>query len=265
MQCGVPQSYRILSYVNGLTSLSDTITLIPYDIIPPAQVDIVSASVTSGTSIALQFNKVTKKTTRKYLVYAKKDHGTFVLVDSVLAKNIVSTPYTYNYKINTLTDTFALEVFALDSCGNLSKTSENHRAMQLNGKALEDSASLKWSNYIGFSVKNYIVQTWAKASGWTDYKSLPSNDSIFSEPGHCTAQLYYRIKAIENGGANAVAFSDSVQVRPFDTIAPARDSMVSVSVINGSHISITFNKVADPDVIGLCDLSQQRPWGFCRN
>src|SRR6185437_8631466 len=254
IQCGYAYAYGSITYLpNGTTTsyynlYADSIVLSPFDTIP--QVNILRASVTNGNNIALRFSKLPESAVYKYLVYVKKDHGAFALLDSVLAKNITGSTYTYNYKTNALSDTFSFKVFALDSCGNESKTTEMHRAMQLNGKALEDSSSLSWSNYLGFGVKNYVVQTWSKAKGWTDYKTLPANDSVFKEPEHCNAILNFRIKAKSSSADSAIAYSDSIQIQPFDSVPPPRDSMVSVSVVNGTHITVTFNKSKDTDVIG---------------
>ncbi len=252
LKCGYTYAYRIITQSsNGSASVSDSIALSPFDTISPTQVNILSASVTSGSHIALQFNKVTKKTTHKYLVYIKKNSGSFVLLDSVLAKNIALSPYTYNYNINTLTDTFSFEVFALDSCGNESKATQKHQAVHLGGKALDDSSKLTWSPYLGFNVKNYTIQTRRKNTNWADnYTGILPAITSYIVPGSCNDSFYFRIKTIQNGGNNAIAYSDSVMVMPFDTIAPARDSIISASVIDGSHIQLTFNKVADPDVIG---------------
>ncbi len=260
-KCGIASSYRIITYGNKQVSLSDTITLTSFDTVPPARVGIVSASVTSEGNIALEFTKVLKKTTRKYLIYVKKNHGVFVLTDSVLAKNMPADSYIYNYKINTLTDTFSFEVLALDSCGNLSKTADIHRAIHLNGKALEDSSSLSWSKYKGFSVSNYIIQKWS-GTGWTDYKTLPGTDSVFSELEHCNVVQNFRIKAEESGNVDTVVYSDSIQTMPFDTVAPAVVSVLNDSVADNNHIILTFNKVPDADAIGYVIYRSQNNGAF---
>jgi len=249
MNCNSPVYYRIATYGNGQVSYSDTLKLNPSDTVLPKTVNIISASVINGSKIGLQFAKVAKGNTKKYLIYVKKDHGAFVLVDSVLAKNLISSPYTYNYNINSLTDTFSFRIYAIDSCGNQSLATETHRSMQLTGKALDDSSQLYWSPYIGFSVKNYTIQTWTKKTGWADtYTGFKSTDSAFKAPGSCKDTFYYRVKAIENGGDNAITYSDSIAITPFDTISPARVNLISASVTDGGHIKLLFNKVADVDV-----------------
>jgi len=251
--CNDTFNYRIsVIFVSGTgnnNTYSDSVQIIPFDTIPPSRDSILSASVVDGSHINVTFNPVPDKDAYGYIIYRSKNHGAFIDIDTV--KNPASSPIHFIDNVNTLTDTFSYKIYALDNCGNVSLSAQTHRAIQLNGKALDDSSLLSWSPYEGFNINNYTIQTRKKNTNWVDtYTGISSSTTTYIAPGSCNDSFYYRIKAIENGGTNAIVYSDSVMVMPYDTISPSRDSIISASVTDGSHISLIFNKVTAPDVIG---------------
>jgi gliding motility-associated-like protein len=230
----------VTNLTNGGVICADTIQyVVPFDTIGPGTVNVLSTSVLSGNKIQIQFQRSPDTLVHRYIIYASKNKGAYSAIDTF--KSRTSAPvYTFNYNVNTLTDTFAFRVYAQDTCGNYSKQTEVHRAMQLNGKAEDDTDLLSWSAYRGFSVKNYVVQLWN--NGWSDYRALSATDTSFLDTAGCYKTYYYRIKTIENGGDNAIAYSDSIKLQPFDTIRPAEPSITAVTVLSGTQLQISWTK-----------------------
>jgi gliding motility-associated-like protein len=247
LHCYKRITYYIQTVAQNGTSCSDTISLTPYDTISPQKVNTISASVTDKSHIRVTFNKVADPDVIDYLIYRSQNNGTFSKVGNI--GRPAGSPVSFMDFVNTLTDTFSYKVIAVDSCGNQSKAAIIHRAVQLNGKALDDSSYLSWSAYQGFTVKNYTVQTWTNASGWIDtYTGILPTTTAFMAPGSCNVTFNYRIKAIEDGGNNAIAYSDSIAIKPYDTISPQKPSITFISVLSNSSIQINWKKSVSADV-----------------
>jgi hypothetical protein len=248
--CNVIQKYRILvreAGGNSQLSYSNIINVQPVDTIAPAKVDLLDVSVKSSSAITISWNKVADADVKKYTIYYSKNGGTFNLLTTYTIPSGAATSFTYTHTgINTQADTFSYHVFALDSCGpTASKTSETHTAVFLKGYKAPLSSRLEWGYYSGFAVKNYVVQKLV-AGSWTTLSTLSSTDTGYTETGlQCGIYYNYRIKAIENGGASQVSYSDSVAVMPYDTTHPTNVDLLSVSVKNGSSIQIKFAKVSN--------------------
>jgi gliding motility-associated-like protein len=242
------QFYRIRALdKNSLAySLSDSIYVKPFDTVKPAVVDIVSASVRNASSVTLTFNKVPDKDVKQYDIYSRTNHGSYSMLTSLI--DPTTNPVVYiNTGLNTQTDTFSYIVYAKDSCSaNVSRGSETHRTMSLSGSAGEYSASLKWSKYQGFGIKNFVVERIIK-NKWTAVATLSSTDSTYTDaPVSCQTQ-YYRIRALDNASA-ASSLSDSISLQPYDTVKPAEPAILNLTVSSNNNIQINWQKSSSNDV-----------------
>ncbi|MGZ8569339.1 MAG: T9SS type B sorting domain-containing protein [Bacteroidia bacterium] len=251
LSCNVKYYYRIKAFEDGgdnVIAYSDSVVSTPYDTVRPKQVNIRSVSVKNGTTVEITFDKVADKDVKKYEIYYKEIGGTYSKVTTI--NTPFTSPYTYTHTgLDPVTKTYVYQVFAIDSCAdNKSKSSETHKTIQLTGKEKNLSNSIAWTKYAGFSPKQYIVQK-RKGSAWQILDTLTNTDTSFLDKGlACNLNYYYRILAIENGGDNAISYSDSIALKPYDTIRPAEVNIRNVSVKNGTSITITFDKVPDTDV-----------------
>ena len=252
LDCNHDYYYRIRSKEkagNTALSYSDTIHLVPFDTIAPKQVNIRTASVLNANTIRITIDKVPDKDVNRYEVYASKNGASYIKVGTVLRPP--SSTFTFDHTgISALTDTFSYQVKALDSCAsNISKSSETHRAIQLNGTPGNYANSLKWSFYRGFKVKNYTVQRlngsiWADLPGSLDSTKNQYTDSLIP----CKQVKYYRIKGIELNGDNATVFSDTIALTPFDTVKPKTPVFQNLTVLNKTQIQLNWTKSTSNDV-----------------
>ncbi len=247
--CGINYYYRIVyrSAASGYFSVSDTIVLKTFDTIAPAEVNIKYATVNiSNQSITIGFDKVPDADVKKYEIYYSTDGGSFSLLTSNDGKTGTAT-------ITSLTpykNSYCFRIYAVDSCGaNKSKSAETHCLTQLSGKPLNLSAQLNWSAYKGFKVKEYVVRQRSRTNTSTYTAITTTTDTAYLVKDlACNVEQIFVIGIIEENSTAIVSYSDTVIVKPFDTIRPEQVNIRNVSVKNGTSITVTFDKVADKDV-----------------
>jgi len=245
-QCGVACYYRVSAHDNGADSgqsYSDTIQLTPFDTIAPQRVNMYSASVISGTTVAVTFAKVSDPEVKTYNIYVSTDSGTYSLNKSVSLP--FASPVTVNITgLNTVKNRYYFEVKAVDSCNAtiLSKTTEVHSPVKISGQALNLANQVNWKAYEGFTVKDYILQRLI-GGVWTNLTTLSAYDTTYSDSNiACHTPFYYRVNAIENGGNNAQAYSDTLKLTPLDTIAPPQVNLNYVTVNASGSVYINWSK-----------------------
>ncbi|MDQ3071845.1 MAG: gliding motility-associated C-terminal domain-containing protein [Bacteroidota bacterium] len=252
LDCNTPYYYRIMTkgaYPDTFVSYSDSIRLVPFDTIAPAEVNILKASVVSDGEIHITFIPVADKDVNRYEISTAKNGGPFIKISTVYYKGI--TPYTFTHSgIGTLSDTFAYEVKALDSCSNtLSKSTERHQAIQLNGRAGNYLNRLSWSPYAGFAGHTYAVERlengkWNILDGGLPGTQTTYTDSLLP----CNETQYYRITTTEGTGS-LFAYSDTIALTPFDTVKPDVPLLDYVSVSsNNQDVSLKWRKSGASDV-----------------
>lgn len=229
--------YRIQAKEKGgkkFTTISDSAAALPFDTIPPAEVNILSATVIDKNTIALTFAKNADKDVEKYDIWVSENGGTFTKIATRTKPSGTQVLYTHsNSSINTEDSVYCYRVYAVDSCkSNTSRTSETHCAVRLQGTAGNNRANLAWSKYVGFNgVKAYIVQR-KNASGWTNVTSV--TDTSFTDTLlTCNVEQTYRIVAEENSGDKQTSNSNTIKVTPFDNIKPNAPVIQYVTVNNG--------------------------------
>ena len=88
-----------------------------------------------------------------------------------------------------------------------------------------------------------------KSTGWADtYTGVLASTTAFTAPGSCNDTFYFRIKALENGGTNAIVYSDSIAIVPFDTIRPAKPAITFVTVLSNKSVQVNWTKSVSNDV-----------------
>jgi hypothetical protein len=250
LSCKSSYYYRVVyrNAADTFYAISDTVYVPTTDTTAPAQVNIKSVSVSSGTSITITFDKVADVDVKRYEVYYKTQGGSY----SLAAKIQRTSANTYTYKhtgIDPLTKIYYYQVKAVDSCDeNKSPTTETHSEVQLTGSGKNLSNQLYWTKYIGYNVKNYKVYRWN--NGWsTVLATLTNTDTSYLDTGlSCNVTKYYKIEAIENGGDNATSFSDSIALAPYDTIKPKKPEITYGTVVNGTTIDLFWKKSLSSDV-----------------
>jgi gliding motility-associated-like protein len=233
LQCNVTQYYKVgaISDAGNIMSYSDTIGLTPFDTVPPPAPTIVVASVISGNTIQLKWNKSVPDV-RLYEVSYKSAKGPWTVYsiykDSLQAsiKGLQTTDSTYSFRI-----------IAIDSCAsNHSPYSLPHTVVQLDGKGQELSNLLTWTSYQGFHVSQYNIYQWK--AGWQKIDSVDGTTySYIHKPLPCNVTQYYKVGALNNAG-NLLSYSDSIALTPFDTIKPPKPTLRYATVLPNQNVKV---------------------------
>jgi hypothetical protein len=248
LHCNVPYYYKVLATSSASaanTSYSDSIALTPFDTIKPQQVNIRSVTVLSNTSNQITFDKVADPVVTKYLVYVSKNGGTYSLLTTFTKPT--TFPMVYKHTgINTQADSFAYQVTAVDSCaGNTSATTQTHQPVLLKGISQDYAATINWTKYKGFAVKNYVVEYYS--SGWKTLATLGGTATSYTDAPIPCLDKYYRIRVVPVSGSEAPV-SDSIKLHPFDTIKPATPFIQYATVTGFNSILIKWTKSTSNDV-----------------
>ena len=242
--CNNPYFYRIQARENGgnqQISTSDSVLTIPFDSIPPAQVDIVNSSIDNNGTVVLNFLTLTKNTVDRYEIMVSENGGAYSLLHTLIPDSAGLQTYLHE-NINTGTTQYCYQVFAVDSCSDLrSLTSETHCPVLLTGKEGNRQNELVWTNYKGYSVQDYEVEIW-ESGQWVSLTT--TTDTAFRHDSlDCNVPQHYRIKTNQQSGSE-VSFSDSITLTPFDTVPPAAPGIHYASV-DGSDTSVYFSWDSD--------------------
>jgi len=258
LACNIPYYYKVqaISNVPPFTSYSDSISLTPYNTIPPKAPVINYATVVSPTSILLNWNYSTSKTVKQYEIQYKSPNGPYkVFATLTLQKSIVITG------LKTHDSAYDFRIVAIDTCsGARSAFSQVHQSILLGGKAKNDADLLTWSAYQGFTVNRYLI--YKKVSNvWTKTDSVLGAATSYLDTGlSCNVTRYYKVLAISNNPANT-SYSDSIALTPYDSIAPPTPSIQYATVLNGKQIQLFWNKsVPKVKLYELWLKSASGPW-----
>ena len=97
---------------------------------------------------------------------------------------------------NPLQQAWRYKIAVVDSCGNESELSTEHKTMHLNILPdINNNISLIWDHYQGFTFLTYYIQRYTISTGWVEIDSIASNltsRTDFSPPG---GNLSYRVVA----------------------------------------------------------------------
>ncbi len=236
---------------NTYLTISDSACITPWVYAYQQAPELDVASVTSSSSIigkvTLRWKAIvnTDTLTRGYRIYHSNTGapGSFSLISDLPNRN--ATTFTHT-NINTYSVNHYYFMVAYDVCNYNGDTSITHRALNISIVNGNLASSISWNKYQGFQVKEYeILKSFNGVSYFsfakTDSNTINYTDTLVS----CNSFYWYRVKAIENGGDNEVAWSDIDSVYSFDTIPPSPIviKQVTVSVISKvvGEITVTYN------------------------
>ncbi len=235
LNCGVARTYKILGKESGgvYTTLSDSITLTPFDTTAPPAPVTDYASVLNHSSIYFQWEKAVSKV-KKYEVSIKSANGPWTVAATLINK----LNYTFT-GLNTLDSTYSVRVVAIDSCaGNRSTGNTIHTVINVVPTAMDQSALLNWNAYQGFTVKQYIIYRYN--GGWNKIDSVKGSVLTYTDkPLACNVKQTYKIVAQDNVGKFS-STSDSVSTLPFDTIKPPATTLNYATILPNHSIKVSW-------------------------
>lgn len=130
-------------------------------------------------------------------------------------------------------------ITAIDSCGNLSDTSDTHCPIYTEGEAGNLSATLNWDLYSGSTMDRYRLQE-RDGQNWSSIDTFDaSRDQYLHDSLPCNITQDYRITGdFENKAL--ITYSNPVSVTPFDTIAPEPPNFQKVTTQDSNEIKLEW-------------------------
>lgn len=251
LACNDSIEYRIKTKErnSSLYTFSNPIKIAAFDTIKPARPSLRYATVENDTTLKLEWDHSTSGDVDKYNIWLKQGNGSFTNLTTE-TRTSGSTQVFFHRGVDAKNDTFAYRVVAEDSCSvlNLSVNNRPHHAMQLTGEGANLSNNIYWSQYSGFDVKEYQVETYDKtSSAWSVLSTVNKADSKYvHQDVYCFDTITYRIKALDNNSSE-FAYSDTIRLKPFDTISPEPPVIQHVNVTANNEITVSWNRSISTD------------------
>lgn len=266
--CGFTYFYRIATKEKTTgtphIALSDSVFTQPKDTIAPPAINVVSASNIDDTTSTVTFLKSSSPDVKDYLVIALEYDGG-VLQNTDISNFTLTGQDTFTVNVNTKrTDTrnYCFGVLAVDSCGqNFSPNNEVHCLSFLTGQARNLSNRIEWTNYTGFLVDSFIVETKENGVWKTESAFDRLRRNITYNNLGCNTPVEYRLK-IKERNSDLTVYSNDITLVPFDTIKPNNPVVDVTTVVNDTTIKIEWNKSTSADVYKYEILADTNNLGF---
>jgi len=171
--------------------------------VPPPVAPICMVTVDSATNKnMIIWDKITTKNIAYYNIYKESTQAGVYL-------KIAKRPYDSNsVYIDTLSNpqvrSWRYELSEVDSCGNESALSPDHKTMHLTvNQGLSNTVNLIWDNYEGLNFSTYYVYRDTMPTGLTRIDSIPNNIFTYTDAHPPkAAHLYYRMEVVNPNPCN---------------------------------------------------------------
>jgi gliding motility-associated-like protein len=242
--------YRIeaADTLNGFTSFSDTISVIPRLYPEPDTAEIIRTTVvkteanTGAVRVEWKRPNISDTLLRGYYLYYStfSAAGPFTLLADI--KNLNDTIFIH--QVNTVDKKPFYRVVAYNACTFQGKDKGSHKSINLEVDQKNLQADLFWEPYIGFPIQQYELR---RIEDKTTYKTIavfnPQDTFYIDSVLRCGHEYAWQIIGY-NYYYNLVTYSDSVWFTAFDTIAPQQPIIAYASVLttaNKGNINLLFN------------------------
>jgi fibronectin type 3 domain-containing protein len=246
------QVYAIEKGGNLLTSVSDSLTITAFDNTAPGTAKIRSASVTISDAklgqILINFNTISDKNRRGYVIYRSQNGGAYTAVDTFLYTGKGVYQY-FDNSLNTKANTYSYFFTSVDSCGNLALPSDTHTVVHLVTTPLNNMNKIAWNAYQGFSALNYNIFRKTGSGAWIKIATVSSATTEFLDSAVFCHVLYtYRILAQNTATGTDSAYSNTDTARAFKTTPPLAPQIIdaTVTVTSNTLGQIQLNWNASP-------------------
>ncbi|PCJ84250.1 MAG: hypothetical protein COA57_09615 [Flavobacteriales bacterium] len=166
-------------------------------------------TATGGNLIAWQ--KDTTSGIAAYNVYKETSQsGVYFLAGTV---PISSLSVFVDPNSNPLIQSYRYKLALVDSCGEESQLSTEHKTMHLTLSIglIPGSINLIWDHYEGFSFNSYTIFRYTNVTGWDSIAALPSTNTSYTDfpPSGITSDLRYFVEAKHPNGCTATKASEN--------------------------------------------------------
>ncbi|MBI3235096.1 MAG: hypothetical protein HYZ42_13860, partial [Bacteroidetes bacterium] len=160
------------------------------------------------------------------------------------------TVYDTSVKVNQNPELPCYKIQAVDSCGNYGSFYEEHCPVNLRGKNGNLRNTLYWRNYVGFGYDSFFVYRNDINGVYVRYATRKTNDTTFVDSNLICNQTYTYILRYVNFSYDSLIYSesDTVQLTPYDTVAPNAPKVHLVTVYNDSKVNLSFYPSTSKDV-----------------
>ena len=220
--CGNSSRFAVtrIDSLIGCSSVSNSVLVNNGDTTPPPPVDLINASVESHNQVNLRIRSSSAKDLMRYRLFRSISGAAYLQIDSFGPLSGSDTLYA-DQSINPATNTYAYQLKALDSCGNVGDFGTIHQPHNLSVSAGNLRAELNWTKYQGYNLNGTSIQRWNGAA-WQTIHTITNSDTSYTDMGlACNVAYFYRLKSTENSGNSQITYSDSGSVTIFDTVAPS--------------------------------------------
>lgn len=235
--------YDVSLIVSNAHGCSDTLVkeeyIVVFDNLPPDVSDIILATVSSNTSISVQWNKSKAGDFEKYVLF-RRDLQAIQYTQVAEIKDVNIQSYTDN-GLNTLDHVYGYKLQSVDFCNNAKTLEEITEVRAMNVTARPDSSKIhvSWTPYTGCGIGQYEIQR-AK-QGQVNFEKIAVVDAsvLFFEDTswYCFSEYSYKIKAIDVCGNGLSSLSDtSVAKADENILANQSVQIVRSTVIDNSGV-----------------------------
>jgi hypothetical protein len=252
LPCNGTLAYQVIGFEKGnkRQTSSDTLILTPRDLTQPQKPLLHAASITNN-DIEIRWQQKDLDVL-DHIIQIRTNNSTWRLFDTL---KLMAPKFDNSLTLKGLYPSdsqYFVRILSTDSCANNNSVySDSIATMQLNAKAGNLRSALNWFAYqadLPNSTSSQIVQEFINGK-WLDYNSVNSSDTNYTDSiaRACNITLAYRIKNTYsftdlNGQTKTdSAFSDSVNVTPFDTIKPNTIQFVNASVNLNNQVTLKWN------------------------
>lgn len=235
------QAYDSVISCGSYSMLSNSVVL--FDQYAPDTQNILRATITLNGKIQLDFKKNDSLDTKKYYIYRKVPGGSYLLWDSITSTGASSyTRFDSTFGVNSCPELPSYKMIAADSCGNLSVFGNVHSPVNLRGAPGSLVNYLVWRNYTGFVYDSFFVYRYNNSGVPVRYKTMLKTDTTFNDSNLICSKVYTYILRYVNYKQDSTIYSesDTLQLTPFDSVAPAPARMNLVSVGSDTKVALSF-------------------------
>jgi hypothetical protein len=175
--------------INGVVSQPEEICIVTVD--SDTQTNLIVWEKTNIANVA-SYNIYKESTTA----------GVYFLIDNVPVSP--DSSFYLDTGSDPQTRAWRYKISVVDSCGNESELSSEHKTMHLTiNLGLNNSYNLIWDHYEGIdSLLQYTIERYLPSTGWDSINTVPSNLTSYTDTPPASVNLYYRINIDHPSGCN---------------------------------------------------------------
>lgn len=245
-----PISLYAENYKGCYDSLKNAAYIIIGDTVPPKPPALYRVTVIDDHTAEIDFGKNTDFDFQKYVIYVKDETGNVKLLDEISDAN--DTIY-FEKGLNNLHHSYCFMVQAVNVCDYKSDTlaSMYHCTINLDAEAVVNAASLSWTPYVGWPVKQYKIYRQGAESPPQFYilDSVPGYQLKYIDTSViCYRTMVYQVEGIEQGGNQQLSWSDTAATIPIHVPHVPPGNMVRATVENNKTTLVEWEPVPNSHV-----------------